>query len=144
MRQFIETLFTKTWWQWNPSDGQWFSVIYHWFNILEGVSWIVFAALVFQRYVSQRNSSVEIAYSNVATRWPLRNDSQRNSSVEIAYSVAFLAFAATDFLEAWEQSSWLIWLKLLNLIALLWLRRIVMQRCYPSACALLSGQQLSR
>jgi len=110
MRQFIETLFTKTWWQWNPSDGQWFSVIYHWFNILEGVSWIVFAALVFQRYLSHRNSSVEIAYS-----------------------VAFLAFAATDFLEAWEQSSWLIWLKLLNLIALLWLRRIVMQRCYPSA-----------
>ena len=45
MNHLIETLFTKTWWQWNPSDDQWFSVIYHWFNILEGVSWIVVPAV---------------------------------------------------------------------------------------------------
>lgn len=110
MNQIIDTLFTRIWWQWNPGDGQWFSLIYHWFNILEGIAWLVFAALVFQRYLRHRKSSIELAYS-----------------------AAFLAFAATDFREAWEQSSWLIWLKLLNLIALLWLRRIVMRRYYPSA-----------
>ena len=110
MNKIIDTLFTQTWWKWNPSDGQWFSLIYHWFNILEGIAWIVFAALVFQRY-----------------------SKHRKSLIELAYSATFLAFAATDFREAWEQSSWLIWLKLVNLIALLWLRRVVMQRCYPNA-----------
>ena len=97
MSQFIEPLFKRTWWQWNPSDGQWFSLIYHWFNILEGIAWIVFAALVLRRYLRHRNSSVELAYI-----------------------AAFLAFAATDFREAWQQSSWLIGLKLLNLIVFLW------------------------
>ena len=110
MNQIIDTLFTQTWWKWNPSDGQWFSLIYHWFNILEGIAWIVFAALVFQRY-----------------------SKHRKSLIELAYSATVLAFAAPEFREAGEQSSWLIWLKLVNLIALLWLRRVVMQRCYPNA-----------
>jgi len=110
MSQLVETLFTQTWWSWNPEDDQWFSVLYHGFNILEGVAWVCFAALVFRRYLRHRKSSIEIAYS-----------------------IAFLAFAATDFREAWEQSSWLILLKLLNLIAFLWPRRIVIRRCYPRA-----------
>ena len=46
MNQFVETVFNKSWWQWNPDDGQWFSLIYHWFNILEGIAWVIFAALV--------------------------------------------------------------------------------------------------
>lgn len=106
----IQTLFIKIWWQWNPSDGQWFSLIYHWFNILEGIAWIVFATLVFQRY-----------------------SKHRKSSIELAYSAAFLAFAATDFREAWEQSSWLFGLKVLNLVALLRLRTVVIRRWYPES-----------
>ena len=110
MSQLIETLFLRTWWNWNPRDGEWFSVIYHWFNIVEGVAWIVFAGLVLMRYAKFRNSMLEISYS-----------------------IAFLAFGATDFREAWEQSSWLIWLKLLNLITLLWLRSVAIRRWYPRA-----------
>ncbi len=57
----------------------------------------------------------------------------RKSRSEISYAVAFLTFAITDFVEAWEQSSWLIWLKLLNLIVLFQLRRTIMSRYYPTA-----------
>ncbi len=110
MSQLPEMLFTQTWWSWNPQDDQWLSLVYHWFNIFEGAAWIVFAGLVLRRFVKNRKSQLEIGYS-----------------------IAFLVFAMTDFREAWEQSSWLIWLKLMNLIVLLWLRRAVMRRWYPEA-----------
>jgi hypothetical protein len=47
--------------------------------------------------------------------------------------VAFLTFGLTDFREAYELASWLVWIKLLNLIALYLLRRIVMKRYYPAS-----------
>ena len=57
----------------------------------------------------------------------------RKSAAEIYYAIAFLTFAITDFAEAWEQSSWLIWLKLLNLIVLFQLRRTIMSWYFPTA-----------
>lgn len=108
----LKIIFIHTWWQYTPDDGQWFTAIYHWFNIAEGVAWVVCSGLVFRRYLAQRRSRLEICYA-----------------------VAFLTFAMTDFREAWEQSSWLIWLKLLNLLALFLLRRRVMTDHYPGAKA---------
>ena len=110
MPQIVEFVFTHTWWTWDPLDGQWFSITYHWFNLLEGMIWLILAGLVLRRWLKHRCSRIEIIYA-----------------------IAFLCFAATDFREAWEQSSWLIWLKLFNLALLFWLRRIVVQRWYPAA-----------
>lgn len=109
MSELLEIVFTRTWWTYVPGDGQWFSFLYHWFNILEGFAWAVFAILVVRRYLLHRYSQLE--------PW---------------YAVAFVTFAATDFREAWEQSSWLIWLKLVNLVVLFLVRRAVMAR-YPNA-----------
>ncbi|NQV25599.1 MAG: hypothetical protein HQ518_14660 [Rhodopirellula sp.] len=106
----LDIVFMRTWWRYTPEDGQWFTVIYHWFNIAEGGAWVVCSCLVFRRFVKHRNSRSEVFYA-----------------------IAFLAFAVTDFREAWEQSSWLIWLKLANLIVLFQLRRTIMSRYYPAA-----------
>lgn len=107
MSQAMEFIFTHIWWTWNPNDQHWFSRVYHWFNLLEGLTWLVFSVLVIKRFLKHFHSNVEIAYS-----------------------IAFLTFAATDFREAWEQSSWLIWLKVINLVMLVLLRRRVMQKWY--------------
>jgi multisubunit Na+/H+ antiporter MnhE subunit len=106
----LEIIFVRTWWQYTPEDGQWFTTIYHWFNVAEGCAWVVCAGLVFRRFLTHQKSPSEIYYA-----------------------IAFLAFAVTDFAEAWKQSSWLIWLKLLNLIVLFQLRRKIMSRYYPKA-----------
>ena len=106
----LEIIFIRTWWQYTPDDVQWFTAIYHWFNLAEGCAWVVCSWLVFRRFLIHRKSRSEICYA-----------------------VAFLTFAITDFVEAWEQSSWLIWLKLVNLIVLIQLRRTIMSRYYPTA-----------
>ena len=110
MSETLEIIFVRTWWRYTPEDGQWFTAIYHWFNIAEGCAWILCAGLVLRRFLTHRKSPSEIHYA-----------------------IAFLTFAVTDFAEAWEQSSWLIWLKLLNLIVLFQLRRMIMSRYYPAA-----------
>lgn len=110
MTETVEIIFTRTWWRYTADDGQWFTFLYHWFNILEGIAWSVLAVLVFRRWNTHRYSILEV--------W---------------YTAAFVAFAVTDFREAWAQSSWLIWLKLANLIMLFLLRRTVMSRFYPQA-----------
>jgi hypothetical protein len=58
---------------------------------------------------------------------------QRRSLLELAYAAAFFTFGLTDFREAYELASWLVWLKLLNLIVLIQLRTVVMKRCYPAS-----------
>lgn len=108
--EVLDVLFTRTWWRYTPGDGRWFTAWYHWGNILEGCAWVVFAALVLRRFLTHRNSRLELAYALV-----------------------FATFAVSDFVEAWQQSSWLIWLKLVNLAGLLWLRHTVMTRFYPAA-----------
>jgi hypothetical protein len=110
MNETLEILFTRVWWSWDVHDDRWFSHIYHWFNLIEGTTWLVLAGLVLQRY-----------------------SKHRRSLLEIGYCAAFLTFAASDFREAWEQSSWLIWLKLVNLLTLLCIRRKVMRQWYPGA-----------
>jgi hypothetical protein len=42
-------------------------------------------------------------------------------------------FGLTDFREAYAMQSWLLWVKLAVLIALLWLRKVVIQRYYPES-----------
>jgi hypothetical protein len=106
----LDGLFTRTWWRYATDDGGWFGPVYHWFNIVEGCFWVVFAVLVLRRYARHRKSRAEIGYA-----------------------IAFAVFAATDFREAWVQSSPLIWFKLANLIVLLWLRRSIMARFHPDA-----------
>lgn len=110
MPALVDILFTRTWWHYTPGDGRWFTMVYHWFNIFEGCAWLVFAVLVIRRYLRHRQSRTEI--------W---------------YSLAFAVFAITDFREAWSTTSWLLCLKLLNLIALAHLRKVVMTRHYPAA-----------
>ena len=57
----------------------------------------------------------------------------RRSRLELAYALAFLTFGLTDLREAFALQSWLIWVKLMNLLVLFGLRRIVIQRYYPTS-----------
>ena len=110
MNDLTSILFRKVWWQYDVTDTSWFSIVYHWFNIAEGVAWVVFAILVLMRFSQHRKSKLEL--------W---------------YAFTFLLFGITDFREAWQQSSPLIWIKLLILIALLWLRKVVLTKFYQEA-----------
>ena len=83
---------------------------YHWFNLFEAGVWFVFTALVLYRWARHRHSLLEPAYA-----------------------AAFFLFGVTDVLESQALTSWLIWLKLANLIALIWLRAIVIRRFYPGS-----------
>ena len=106
----IDLLFCRTWWTYRPLSGNLFSEIYHFGNLLEGCAWLTLAALVLARAVRHQRRTIEI--------W---------------YGLAFLTFALTDFREAWSLQSWLIWLKAINLMALLWLRHRVIKTVYPAA-----------
>ncbi len=104
----VDLLWTRTWWAYRPGDRSEFSMPYHVFNLFEGVAWVVFAALVLVRRA--------------------RNGRTR---LELWYALAFFMFGLTDFREAYALSSWLVWVKLVNLILLARLRRQVIQRLYP-------------
>lgn len=109
-RQAIDLLFFKGWWRYRAGNQPWFDVPYHAFNLLEGCAWVVLSALVLRRHLVHRHSAIEVAYA-----------------------AAFFAFGLTDFREAYALDSWLIWLKGINLAALLWLRAIVIGRYYPAS-----------
>ena len=106
----FDSIFTQVWWRYDSQDGSWLSEVYHVFNLLEGAIWLILGVLVAQRFRLFHRSRLEIIYS-----------------------VAFVTFAASDFREAWQQSSGLILLKLCNRLALFWLRRNVMRNFYPEA-----------
>ena len=108
----MESFLFRRWWEYSPIADP-FSTVYHAFNLVEGVAWIVCARLVFSRWWRKRNSALE----------PL-------------YAAAFLTFAATDFREAYLVEGWLILLKGLNLAVLLWLRRLILTRFYPECRAI--------
>ena len=95
---------------WRPGEPSLFAAVYHWFNLFEAGVWAALAAAVLVRF--------------------LRN---RRSVLEICYAAAFLTFAATDVREAWRLDAWLILLKAVNLLVLLWLRAVVMRRYYPAS-----------
>jgi hypothetical protein len=110
MESWRELLFERTWWTWNAADKSFHSVFIHWFNLFEGCAWVCFAGLVLNRFARHRKSRVELAYAT-----------------------AFLVFGLTDFLEAHALSSWLLWVKLVNLLLLWRLRSLVMKRWYPQS-----------
>ena len=110
MANLFEIIFVRSWWTYDVKKPLGFSACYHWFNILEGLVWLVFSALVLLRFLRHRQSRIELCYCAL-----------------------FAAFGVSDFVEAWQQSSWLIWLKLFNLYGLVRTREHVMRRLYPEA-----------
>jgi hypothetical protein len=103
-------LWFRVWWKYPHLADPWFSIPYHVFNLFEGSCWIVFAGLVLRRY-----------------------QANRRSRLEILYALSFFTFGLTDFREAYVLESWLVWVKLVNLLALIWLRSIVLRRWYPAS-----------
>jgi hypothetical protein len=106
MANLFEIVFVRIWWTYDAEEPFGFSACYHWFNILEGLVWMIFSALVLLRFLRHRRSPIELCYCAL-----------------------FAAFGASDLVEAWQQSSWLIWLKLINLCCLVWTRERVL-RCH--------------
>ncbi len=103
-----DLLVTHLWWEYQP--GSLLSEVYHFWNIVEGVAWFVFAGLVAARWFRFRKS------------W-----------LEVAYAVAFVAFGVSDFREAYRLESWLLLVKGANLFVLLWLRSMAIRRWYPGS-----------
>jgi hypothetical protein len=110
LRDLADLLWFRVWWKHPHPTDPWFSIPYHAFNLFEGACWIVIGALVLYRYMAVRRSSLEIVYA-----------------------MAFFSFGLTDFREAYVLQSWLVWIKLVNLIALIRLRSIVIRRWYPGS-----------
>ena len=106
----LPKIILQVWWNWDSEDPSLFSFCYHWFNLTEGFIWVVFAGLVHRRFLMERRSSIEPAYAGL-----------------------FLAFGISDFQEAWEQSTWLICLKLINILLLFRVRRHNLDQFYPSS-----------
>jgi len=109
LEELIDFLIRRTWWTYNPGSD-WYAHPYHWINLIEGCFWLVFAGLVLKRY------------------WR-----HRHSPIELLYAFTFLTFALSDFREAYVVQSWLILLKGVNLIGIIYLRRTVIRRFYPSS-----------
>ena len=110
MTRLLDFLVFRSWWRYRPGDSPWVFGPYHFFNLFEGCVWLVFAGLVIHRSMAGPRSVLE--------RW---------------YALAFLTFGLTDFREAYALDSWLIWLKLGNLIVLMRLRAAVIRRDYPES-----------
>ena len=106
----LDILWTRTWWRYRPGDRSDPLWILHAFNLFEGTAWLVFAVLVLIRYLRKGQSAIEVGYA-----------------------LAFFTFGLTDFREAYALNSWLVWVKLVNLIVLAKLRAIVIRKCYPTS-----------
>ncbi len=113
MNTLIHWLWLHTWWSFSESDDPLHAWIYRGINLVEGVFWVGFSAAVLIRRARQ----------------PVH----RRSTLEWWYAFAFLIFGLTDFREAVALESWLIWVKLVNLIVLLLLRKRVMKNLYPAS-----------
>lgn len=111
MSSLVRLLFTYTWWSYH-SSAPWPSHLYSWFNVVEGWFWLLFAALVLRRYLQCRRAPIELVYA-----------------------AAFFTFGLSDFREAYLLESWLVLFKGVNLAALFWLRRHVLQKHYPECKA---------
>ena len=111
LQSLAHLLWFQVWWTYPRQDGiAWVDIPYHGFNLFEGSIWVVLAGLVLRRYLRYRRST-----------W------------ELAYGLAFFTFGLTDFREAYVLSSWLLWIKGLNLLILLWLHSIVIRGSYPES-----------
>ncbi len=110
LRSAFDYLLFRTWWRYPAGNPTWVEAPYHAFNLFEGTVWAILSVLVLVRFLRRRGSPVEIVYS-----------------------LAFFTFGLTDFWEAYELSSWLIWIKGANLLALFRLRSFVISRYYPAS-----------
>ena len=110
LKTIADYLVFRTWWTYGSANTPWVEIPYHVFNLFEGTVWVVLSGLVLLRFLKSRHSTVEVVYA-----------------------LAFFVFGLTDFREAYALQSWLIWLKLANLLALLWLRAFVIKRYYPES-----------
>lgn len=113
MTELFHWLWLHTWWSYAGSEDPLYANIYRGINLVEGLSWFGFAAAVIRRC--------------------LRQAKEKRGGIEWAYALAFVGFGLTDFREAVALQSWLIWVKLANLILLLWLRKRVMKTRYPES-----------
>lgn len=109
MAQVWDILFTRAWWQYQPGQD-WYAQPYHWLNLIEGCAWLAFGVLVLVRYLRHRHSVLEL--------W---------------YCLAFVTFGLSDFREAYVLQTWLILFKGVNLVALVYLRWIILRRYYPAS-----------
>lgn len=103
-------LLTRALWEYQPATATLADGIYRGFNLLEGLAWCFLAMLVLARYYRHRNSALEILYAS-----------------------AFFIFGLSDFREAYLLQTWLILVKGVNLLLLLWLRAVVIRRFYPAS-----------
>ena len=106
----MTTWLLNTWWSYDAAPASAFSRIYRTINLVEGSIWFVLALLVLVRFARHRKSGLELLYA-----------------------AAFLTFGASDFREAIALETWLILAKGVNLVALVWLRRTVLVRYYPTS-----------
>ncbi|XAM00899.1 hypothetical protein OT109_05835 [Phycisphaeraceae bacterium D3-23] len=113
MDTVLDILWTRTWWAFAGAEDPIHAWVYRGINLVEGVFWLGFALLVCLRRAKQ--------------------PAGQRSRIEIVYALAFVVFALTDFREAVALQSWLIWLKLVNLIVLLVLRHRVIRSLYPES-----------
>ena len=113
MNEITRILFFETWWTWSRPANEpytWTDVACRDFNFVEAAAWFTFAVLVFRRWRRHRQSNLE--------PW---------------YVLAFVLFGVSDLIEAWFLTSWLLWWKGGNLVALFLLRRTIMRRYYHTA-----------
>lgn len=113
MNDVIDILFFKTWWSWTRGANEpytWTDIACRSFNVVEAAAWFIFAVLVLIRWQRHRNSNLEL--------W---------------YALAFVLFGVSDVVEAFFLTSWLLWWKGVNLVALFLLRGRIMRRFYPDA-----------
>jgi len=109
----VDILWFHTWWAYAGSEDPLNALIYRSINIVEGLFWVAFAGLVLRRRAKK----------------PI----EQRTTIELAYALTFFAFGLTDFREAISLQSWLIWVKLANLILLLWVRHRVIKTLYPDS-----------
>ncbi len=110
MSEFLKALWSEPWWTFDQQVASFWGHLYRGFNIFEGIVWVVFALVVFWRYLRRGQSF-----------W------------EIVYAIAFLLFGLTDFREASTISAPLVLVKGIILILLLRLRHFVIKNCYTNA-----------
>lgn len=104
-----------TWWTYHLSAG-WFHHLYSWFNVAEGWFWLLFAALVLNRYLKHRRSAIEIVYA-----------------------LAFFTFGLSDFREAYVLETRLVVFKAINLLVLIYLRWHVLKQLLSPVSDLLTN-----
>ena len=107
LKSVADYLLFRTWWTYRSGGPASFEMPFRAFNLFERVVWVVFSGLVLRRY--------------------LRN---RHSTTEVLYAMAFFIFGLTDFREAYVLQSWLVWVKLANVMLLLWLRAHIIKSYY--------------